>query len=131
SLVGLGDDGAGDPATRVESLAAAVFRVARAFAPRPVLYRVGDRRDPDLLVRELDVVARVRDEAPNLHLIVPFPRTPAELDARLAAIDRHGVGRQPGLLRWVMADVPAAAYRIVEHAARGVDGVAIAAAELA
>jgi pyruvate,water dikinase len=33
-------------------------------------------REPDLFRLELEVLARVRDETPNLHLMIPFVRTP-------------------------------------------------------
>jgi pyruvate,water dikinase len=87
-------------------------------------------RDPAVFRLELDVLARVRDETPNLHVMIPFVRTRWELEACLDAIDAHPLGRQRGLHRWVMAEVPSVVYRIPEYAALGVDGVSIGSNDL-
>ena len=137
-------------------------RIARAFAPRPVVYRtidfrsnefrglrggeefepheenpmIGYRgcyryiREPDLFALELELLARVREESPNLHVMIPFVRTAWELEACLEAIDASPLGRQRGLLRWVMAEVPSVVYRIPEYAAMGIDGVSIGSNDL-
>lgn len=87
-------------------------------------------REPDLFALELELLARVREETPNLHLMIPFVRTSWELEACLEAIDASPLGRQRGLHRWVMAEVPSVAYRIPEYAAMGVDGVSIGSNDL-
>ena len=87
-------------------------------------------RDPEVFALDLDVVARVRQETPNLHLMIPFVRTRWELEACLDAIDAHPLGRDRGLRRWVMAEVPSVAYRIPEYAALGIDGVSIGSNDL-
>ena len=46
-------------------------------------------RDPELFALDLDVIARVREQTPNLHLMIPFVRTRWELEACLEAIDAH------------------------------------------
>ena len=87
-------------------------------------------REPDLFDLELQLLARVREETPNLHLMIPFVRTAWELEACLEAVDRSPLGRQRGLLRWVMAEVPSVVYRIPEYAAMGIDGVSIGSNDL-
>ena len=87
-------------------------------------------RDPEVFALDLDVVARVREQTPNLHLMIPFVRTRWELEACLEAIDGHPLGRQRGLHRWVMAEVPSVVYRIPEYAALGIDGVSIGSNDL-
>ncbi|MDF2145992.1 phosphoenolpyruvate synthase [Knoellia sp. p5-6-4] len=87
-------------------------------------------RDPELFALDLDVVARVREQTPNLHLMIPFVRTRWELEACLEAVDIHALGRQRGLHRWVMAEVPSVVYRIPEYALLGVDGVSIGSNDL-
>ena len=87
-------------------------------------------REPDLFQLELDVLARVRDETPNLHLMIPFVRTRWELEACLELVDASPLGRQRGMHRWVMAEVPSVVYRIPEYAALGIDGVSIGSNDL-
>jgi phosphoenolpyruvate synthase/pyruvate phosphate dikinase len=87
-------------------------------------------RETDLFRLELDVLARVRDETPNLHLMIPFVRTRWELEACLELVDASPLGRQRGMHRWVMAEVPSVVYRIPEYAALGIDGVSIGSNDL-
>ena len=87
-------------------------------------------REPDLFALELEALARVREETPNLHLMIPFVRTTWELEACLELVDASPLGRQRGLLRWVMAEVPSVVYRIPEYAALGIDGVSIGSNDL-
>jgi pyruvate,water dikinase len=87
-------------------------------------------REPDLFVLELALLARVRDETPNLHLMLPFVRTRWELEACLELIEQSPLGHQRGLHRWVMAEVPSVVYRIPEYAALGIDGVSIGSNDL-
>jgi pyruvate,water dikinase len=87
-------------------------------------------RDPEIFALDLDVIARVREQTPNLHLMIPFVRTRWELEACLEAIDAHPLGSDRGLRRWVMAEVPSVAYRIPEYAAMGIDGISIGSNDL-
>lgn len=87
-------------------------------------------REPDLFALECELLARVRDQTPNLHLMIPFVRTLWELEACLELVDASPLGRQHGLHRWVMAEVPSVAYRIPEYAALGIDGVSIGSNDL-
>jgi pyruvate,water dikinase len=87
-------------------------------------------REPDLFQLELDTLARVREETPNLHLMIPFVRTRWELETCLELIDASPLGRHRGLHRWVMAEVPSVVYRLPEYAALGIDGVSIGSNDL-
>ena len=87
-------------------------------------------REPDLFALELDVLARVRERTPHLHLMIPFVRTKWELEASLDAVDASPLGHQRGLKRWIMAEVPSVVYRIPEYAALGIDGVSIGSNDL-
>lgn len=146
----------------VDKLAAAVGRVAAAFAPRPVIYRASDFRtnefrnlaggesyepeehnpmigfrgcyryvkNPDLFDLELKALARVRDQHPNLHLMIPFVRTKWELEECLALVDASPLGHQRGLHRWVMAEVPSVVHWLPEYVGMGIDGVSIGSNDL-
>jgi pyruvate,water dikinase len=87
-------------------------------------------REPDLFRLELEILARVREETPNLHLMIPFVRTAWELETCLELVDASPLGNQRGLHRWVMAEVPSVVYRIPEYAALGIDGVSIGSNDL-
>lgn len=87
-------------------------------------------REPDLFRLELELLARVREQTPNLHLMIPFVRTRWELEACLELIDASPLGSQRGLHRWVMAEVPSVVYRIPEYASLGIDGVSIGSNDL-
>jgi pyruvate,water dikinase len=62
--------------------------------------------------------------------MIPFVRTRWELEACLDAVDASPLGRQRGLHRWVMAEVPSVVYRIPEYASMGIDGVSIGSNDL-
>jgi pyruvate,water dikinase len=87
-------------------------------------------RDPELFDLELEVLARVREETPNLHLMIPFVRTRWELEACLERVERSPLGRHRGLQRWVMAEVPSAAYWIPAYARLGISGISIGSNDL-
>jgi pyruvate,water dikinase len=86
--------------------------------------------EPDLFSLECELLARVREQTPNLHVMIPFVRTKWELEACLELLDATPLGRQRGLHRWVMAEVPSVVYRIPEYAALGIDGVSIGSNDL-
>ncbi|MGZ4668407.1 MAG: phosphoenolpyruvate synthase [Blastococcus sp.] len=146
----------------VAELAGSIGTIARAFAPRPVVYRASDLRsnefrgltggeayepvednpmigyrgcyryvhDPSFFRLELAALARVREEFPAVALMIPFVRTKWELEACLQLVDESPLGRQRGLRRWVMAEVPSVAYWLPEYIGLGVDGVSIGSNDL-
>jgi pyruvate,water dikinase len=146
----------------VDAMAAAVGRIAAAFAPRPVVYRATDFRtnefrglrggeayepvehnpmigyrgcyryvkEPDLFALELAALARVREQYPNVHVMIPFVRTRWELEECLALIDASPLGHQRGLHRWVMAEVPSVVHWLREYIGLGIDGVSIGSNDL-
>jgi pyruvate,water dikinase len=87
-------------------------------------------RQPEVFALELAVLARVRDQTPNLHVMLPFVRTRWELEACLEAIDASPLGHHRGLRRWIMAEVPSVIYRLAEYATLGIDGVSIGSNDL-
>ncbi len=83
---------------------------------------------PDLFRLELDVLAQVAAETPNLRLMIPFVRTAWELERCLDIIEDHPQAR--GLPVWVMAEVPSVAYWIPTYARMGIEGVSIGSNDL-
>lgn len=87
-------------------------------------------REPDVFALELRALARVREQNPNLHLMIPFVRTRWELEECLSLVDDSPLGRQRGLHRWVMAEVPSVVYWLPEYVGMGIDGVSIGSNDL-
>ena len=86
--------------------------------------------NPELFNLELQTLARVREQNPNLHLMIPFVRTKWELEKCLELVDASPLGRQRGLHRWVMAEVPSVVYWLPEYVGLGIDGVSIGSNDL-
>ena len=86
--------------------------------------------NPDLFGLELTALARVRERNPNLHLMIPFVRTKWELERCLELVDSSPLGRQRGLHRWVMAEVPSVVHWLPEYVGMGIDGVSIGSNDL-
>lgn len=87
-------------------------------------------KDPSLFRLELETLARVRAQTPNLHVMIPFVRTKWELERCLELIDESPLGHDRGLLRWVMAEVPSIAYWLPEYAKLGIHGISIGSNDL-
>jgi pyruvate,water dikinase len=152
----------GEQKVFIDSMAESLGRIARAFSPRPVVYRsidfrtnefrnleggerfephednpmIGYRgcyryvREPDLFQLELEVLAKVAGEVPNLKLMIPFVRTRWELEACLDVIDKSPVGGRRGMPVWVMAEVPSVVYWLPEYASMGISGISIGSNDL-
>jgi pyruvate,water dikinase len=87
-------------------------------------------KDPETFALELETIAHVREDFPNLQVMIPFVRTKWELEACLEAIDRSRLGAQRGLKLWVMAEVPSVIARIPDYVALGIEGVSIGSNDL-
>jgi len=87
-------------------------------------------KEPDLFALELEALARVREQSPNVHIMIPFVRTRWELEECLSLIDASPLGRQRGLRRWVMAEVPSVVHWLPEYIGMGIDGVSIGSNDL-
>jgi pyruvate,water dikinase len=87
-------------------------------------------KEPDVFALELQALARVREQFTNVHLMIPFVRTRWELEECLSLIDASPLGRQRGLHRWVMAEVPSVVHWLPEYIGMGIDGVSIGSNDL-
>lgn len=135
----------------VERLAAALEKFARAFAPRPVFYRTFDggingrksdsvlgvrgtmsyQLDPTLFDLELSAIARVRQlGCVNLHLILPFVRTPEEFSFCRQRVEKLGLTPSPSFKLWMMAEVPSVLFLLPDYIQAGVQGIAIGCNDL-
>ena len=91
-------------------------------------------REPDLFELELRALDHVRDDHPNLHLMIPFVRTPAEMAQVVQQIDDFGLQRnasEPGGFQlWMMVEVPSNVLLLDEFIDCGIDGVSIGSNDL-
>ena len=87
-------------------------------------------REPELFALELRAIAEARRGLRNLHLMIPFVRTPWELRECRKLIDASGLGGDPELELWIMAEVPSVVYWLEEYAKLGISGVSIGSNDL-
>jgi pyruvate,water dikinase len=86
--------------------------------------------EPDLFGLELEALARARETAPNIHLMIPFVRTAWELEGVFAQVDASPLRSHRDLQRWIMAEVPSVVAWIPTYAGLGVHGVSIGSNDL-
>ena len=88
-------------------------------------------REPDLLRLELDAIHRVWDQGhTNFHVMIPFVRTPRELQAAFRVAGEAGLLDRPGFELWVMAEVPSVLFHLERYAELGAAGISIGSNDL-
>ncbi len=91
-------------------------------------------REPDLFELELRALEQVRADHPNLHLMIPFVRTPDEMRQVVQQIDAYGLVRDAqspdGFQLWMMVEVPSNIFLLDEFIDCGIDGVSIGSNDL-
>ena len=145
----------------VQRMSGQLEEFARAFQPRPVIYRsmdfrsnefrgleggadaepqeanpmIGFRgchrylREPELFRLELQSLQQVRATYPNVHLMIPFVRTPAEFAACKRIVDEY-VPPSAAFQLWIMAEVPSVIFHLPAYARLGATGVSIGSNDL-
>jgi pyruvate,water dikinase len=88
-------------------------------------------REPDLLELELKAVDRVWAAGrTNVHLMLPFVRTPREVAFCREQIEGVGLFTRPGFELWVMAEVPSVLFHLPRYADLGIAGISIGSNDL-
>ncbi len=88
-------------------------------------------READLFGLELDALGRVYDQGyENVHLMLPFVRTPRELAACRALVEAAGLTGRRGFELWIMAEVPSVHFHLSRYAKLGIDGISIGSNDL-
>lgn len=88
-------------------------------------------RERDLFALELEAVRRVWDGGhTNLHVMLPFVRTPGELADCKEGFHESGLLRRPDFELWIMAEVPSVLFHLDRYAALGVAGISIGSNDL-
>ncbi len=87
--------------------------------------------EPDLFELELRGAGRVWDGGhENLHLMLPFVRTPREVAACREQIERAGLLSRRGFELWLMAEVPSVLFHLGRYAKLGIAGISIGSNDL-
>jgi pyruvate,water dikinase len=88
-------------------------------------------REPEMFRLELAALAQVWDAGhTNLHVMLPFVRTTAELRRCRELIAASGLLDRSGFELWVMAEVPSVLFNLAEYAELGVAGISIGSNDL-
>ncbi|MGA2367927.1 MAG: phosphoenolpyruvate synthase [Dehalococcoidia bacterium] len=86
--------------------------------------------NPDLFELELKVLAKVREQDKNLHLMIPFVRTLWEFKKCKQLIDKSELADDREMELWVMAEVPSVVYWLEDYVKAGISGVSIGSNDL-
>ncbi len=84
----------------------------------------------DVFRLETEAIKQVRDKCNNLWVMVPFVRTPEELDAVKAALEAEGLRRSDTLKLWMMAEIPSNFVLLDKFIDVGIDGISIGSNDL-
>jgi pyruvate,water dikinase len=88
-------------------------------------------REPELLALELDAVRAVWERGhTNLHVMLPFVRTAAELADCRDQVAAAGLLDLRGFELWIMAEVPSVLFSLRRYAALGITGISIGSNDL-
>ena len=95
-------------------------------------YRGASRyiRDEEAFRLEVEAIKRVREQYPNLWVMIPFVRTPEELAGVKALMERFGLARSPEFKLWMMAEVPSNVFLLDRFIDVGIDGISIGSNDL-
>ncbi len=103
--------------------------------PNPLLGFRGASRylaSPDVFNLELEAIKRVRNKFgyKNLHLMIPFVRTPDEMSKVKIIINQAGLLRTPSFKLFMMVELPSNVLMLDEFIKVGIDGVSIGSNDL-
>lgn len=101
--------------------------------PNPMLgYRGAYRyiKDPDVFKLELEALKKVRARHPNVHLMIPFVRSPEELKNIKSLIEAAGLLKDRSFKLWMMAEIPINVIILEDFIKVGIDGISIGSNDL-
>jgi len=88
--------------------------------------------DPRVFELELEAIKRVRNKKhlKNLHLMIPFVRSPAELLAVKKIVSANGLSRSAAFKLWMMVELPTNVISIDSFLDVGIDGISFGSNDL-
>lgn len=101
--------------------------------PNPMLGFRGAYRyvsSPEVFNLELTAIKKVREKYNNLHLMIPFVRSPQELTRVRRLVATEGLFEQSTFKFWMMCEIPANVILIEDFIKVGIDGVSIGSNDL-
>lgn len=89
-------------------------------------------KEPDEFALELEAIKRVRNVhgLKNLHLMIPFVRSPRELAAVKQLITAAGLHRSTTFKLYMMAEIPTNVIQLEKFAEVGIDGISVGSNDL-
>ena len=101
--------------------------------PNPMLgYRGAFRyiSDPEVFNLELRALKKVREKYNNLHIMIPFVRSPDELRKVRRLVEVEGFFEDPSFKFWMMVELPVNVLLLPEFIEVGIDGVSVGSNDL-
>lgn len=101
--------------------------------PNPMLgYRGAFRyiSDPEVFNLELRALKKVRGKYKNLHIMIPFVRSPEELRKVRRLVEVEGFFEDPTFKFWMMVELPVNVILLEKFIEVGIDGVSIGSNDL-
>lgn len=101
--------------------------------PNPMLGFRGAYRyiaSPEVFNLELQAIKHVRDKYDNLHLMIPFVRSPEELWKVRRLVAGEGLFEKTSFKFWMMVEIPVNVIQIEDFIKVGIDGVSIGSNDL-
>jgi pyruvate,water dikinase len=101
--------------------------------PNPMLGFRGAFRyvaSPEVFNLELTAIKKVREKYDNLHLMIPFVRSPEELAKVRRLVASEGLFEKVSFKFWMMVEIPVNVIQIDDFIDVGIDGVSIGSNDL-
>jgi len=101
--------------------------------PNPMLGFRGAARyiaSPEVFSLELTAIKKVREKYKNLHLMIPFVRSPEELAKVKRQVSTEGLFEENSFKFWMMVEIPVNVIQIEDFIKVGIDGVSIGSNDL-
>ena len=146
----------------VDKLSKQIEVFAKAFYPRPVIYRTTDFKtneyrslkggiywepkepnplmgfrgafryvaNPDVFNLELEAIKKVRQKYENLHIMIPYVRSPNELKRVRNLVAISGLFEKSSFKFWMMVELPVNVILMEDFIKVGLDGVSIGSNDL-
>ncbi|MGB9706620.1 MAG: phosphoenolpyruvate synthase [Microgenomates group bacterium] len=86
--------------------------------------------NPEVFELELQAIKEVRKKYNNLWLMIPFCRTPKELQEVKKIVVAQGLIRSPSFKLWLMVEIPSNVILLKDFIKVGIDGVSIGSNDL-